>query len=253
MATGIHRNTYLTLYMVCSGSALNMIGLYNRNGAWYTLSKQWIVWRCIHSLLSCVKWTCTVSTHISHFTNPLGYYAQAQSVYQASPQEEGAWGQGYMHSWVKFLGERTLAWTLAQTLYLPLPSAVEMQDHSLSSAGLQKWVCWQKPIRRLSFVWLECLISCCNEEISDYTFWNKERPAVLKIKPWTPGLCSQCSAAIVCSIPCANSNTRLFWCWPASTINIYSRGQIKVYVLYLCYNHSIVWIIFRNGVNPGTM
>ena len=183
--------------------------------------------------------------YIPFYKSPGILCTSDNSVYQASPREEGAWEQGYMHSWVKFPGERTLAWTLAQTLYLPLPSAVETQDHSLSSAGLQKWVCWQKPIWKLSCVWLECLISCCNEEISDYTFWNKERPAVLEIKPWTPGLCSQCSAAIACSIPCANCNTRLFWCWPASTINIYSRGQIKVYVLYLCYNRSIVWIIFK--------
>ena len=163
-----------------------------------------------------MKWTyvrnqCTVS--IRHFTCPLEYYMHAQTVCtRPLLGEEGAWGRGYMHSWVKFPGERTLAWTLAQTLYLPLPNAVEMQVHSLSSAGLQKWVCWQKQIWKLSCVWLECLISCWNEEISDDTFWNKERPAVLGIKPWTPGLCSQCSAAIVCSIPCANSNTRLFWC-----------------------------------------
>ena len=45
---GSHRNTYLPSYTVCSGSTLNMIGLYNRNGTPYSLTKEWI---SSHSLL----------------------------------------------------------------------------------------------------------------------------------------------------------------------------------------------------------
>ena len=35
-----HRNTHRSSYAVCSGSALNMIDLHNRNGTRYSLSKQ---------------------------------------------------------------------------------------------------------------------------------------------------------------------------------------------------------------------
>ena len=50
--------------MVCSGSALNMISLYNRNCARYSLSKQGIAQSCSQSLL------------YLHETNMHGLYTQ---------------------------------------------------------------------------------------------------------------------------------------------------------------------------------
>ena len=65
------QNTYVPSYTVCSASTLNTIGLYNRTGARYRLSKQRIT-----------------------FTNPLKtgiLRACANSVYQASPLGGSRW------------------------------------------------------------------------------------------------------------------------------------------------------------------
>ena len=67
------QNTYVPSYTVCSASTLNTIGLYNRTGARYRLSKQRIT-----------------------ITNPLKtgiLRACANSVYQASPLGGSRWGE----------------------------------------------------------------------------------------------------------------------------------------------------------------
>ena len=77
------KNTYLPLYTVCGTSALNTIGLYSRNGARYSLSKQWIARSC-NSLF---RWNeharfIYVTNYTLFYESPenWAYYAHAQTV-----------------------------------------------------------------------------------------------------------------------------------------------------------------------------